>query len=398
MLLTALNAAEEHVMVWNSRVDLYDDKGKIVKVLNYGKLVQVSQFAKDATRYEVTIDGAKYNARKRFFKSIPEVVNLYKKKVLDLEAEVKKNNLRISNIDSDLVVRYIQSLELERDTSLAYMRITPVINQANNTQQVYRSFSTMLSVGKFKKLKRDWTKEVVKMTDEKSKLQADNRKYVVSISKLKSELSGFKNLGKLFVNAEANIDETLYVIRDGAQLYVKSKVKKVVGLGTVLNGHKHPKFNNWYDVSFEGENYLVSGKSVVEAAGYYKQLEANKITATLLIEQLDKEVAAQQFRLKLYQGVSRQLEADRFIQNGYGLAKNIVIPIDKDHTFTIKKPVADNVYVNSVRAATVLKNWRAEATALAQASLANQKKALDLKKNLVDIDAALKKMKQKLNP
>ena len=388
-LMTFGVIAEEHVMVWSKKVDLYNDKGKVVKVLPYGRLVQAFPFPTDATRYLVKIDDVEYNARKSFFKPIGEVVNLYKKRVLELEAAIKTNDLKISNIESDLVVRYVQGLELERDTALSYMRITPVIGQ-NNQQQAFRSFSVLLTVGKFNRLKKEWNKEVEKLTKQKADLQAQNRKSTLDIAKIKGELKSFENLAQLFGNED--IDQVLYVTQNEARLFQKNKVVKVVKRGTILRGVPHPRFANWYDVTHEGDNYLISGKMVHSARNYYKKLEANKIQASLLITQINAEVEAQQFRLKLYQGISRQLEADKFIQGGYGLAKNLVVPIDKTHTFTIRSPVADEVYVNTARASRVLKNWKAESTALSKASLENQKKVLELKKSLVDLDAAIKEL------
>ena len=386
-------AADEHVMVWTDKVDVYNEKGKLVAVFPKGKFLQVSPHSKDLSRYTIIIKKKKYNIRKRSVKSIGDVAIVYKKKILDFSAEINKNDLRFSNINSELVGMYVQGLELERDTSLSYMKVSTV-TRANGQIGQYRGFSTMLSDGKFKKLKKVWTADMAELFAEKAGIITKNQKYMNGILKLKRKIQNFENLGALLAvdSLPGNIDKQLFVIGRGAELYQKNKIVKLLKPGTKLMGYKHKKFHEWYDVRHDGDNYMVSSTSVVEVSLYKSLLASKIITLEYKITQLEQEVEMQQFRLKLYQGISRQLQADKFISNGYGLVKDLVVPIDKNRTFTIVSPAADRVYVNIVRAGKVLRIWKTEALDLVKKSLHNQKLMLSIKKGLLDLDVNLKKM------
>ena len=379
--------AQDFMMVWAKKVDLYNDQGRIVKVLPYGTIVQTKKFAKDETRYLIQFDGQEYNAKKAFFKKPIEVVAVYKKKILDFEAKINKNNLRISNIDSDLIIRYVQILELRRDTALAYQRLTPYLTKGGGAY--LRGYTSMLSEGKYKKLKKEWGADVEELYKEKAALQEEVRDCVLEISSIKDKIASFENLGGMIKPQEGPGSDYI-VIQDNAQLYIENKVVKHLKKGEVVLGRPHPKFNGWYEVISDKVKYVVSGKAIVKKSDYAKVLTNKLEVSKILITQLNSEIETQQFRLKLYQGVSRQLEADKFVQGGYGLAKNLIIPIDKDRNFTIKSPNADQVYINSVKADKVLREWKLEATELGQASLANQKSVLTLKKQLIDLENDIK--------
>ena len=375
-------SAQELMMVWSKKVDLYNEQGKVVKLLHNGQLVSVEAYAKDATRFSIEIDGVKYNASKKYFKKPADIVTIYKKSILDYEAEIKKNDLRLSNIESDLIVRYTEALEYRRDTALAYEKITSGLVNGTNTS--FRGFVLMLSEGKYKKLIKAWSKEVVKLEAEKKEIQTLKRKYYIAMEKLKYKIAEFENLGEM-VASKKNQGNYYLVISDNAQLYQNNKVVKNIAKGTSVLGRAHPKFSGWFEVIHEDKKYVISSKSLVKKSDFSKVLKEKMITARVLINQLNKEVELQQFRLKLYQGVSRQLEADKFVAGGYGIVKNLIVPIDKDRTFTIKSPTADRVFVNATKANKVLAEWKIQSQELAQASIKNQKTVLALKKQLIDL-------------
>ena len=388
MLFTFTVSGQELMLVWSKKVDLYNEQGQIKRILTNGQLVQVQNYVKDNTRYLISLNGVNYNAKKMHFKNPADVVTVYKKTILEYEAQIKKDDLRLSEIESNLIMKYVIALELRRDTALAYEKITGGFNNG----QAYRGFVQMLSEGKYKKLMKAWSKEVEELLEEKSGLQASKRKYFVAMEELKYKIGDFENLGEMLVEKQTKGD-MYYVIKDGAQVYLNNKIVKQVNKGVSLLARPHPTFGGWSEVIIDDKKYTMSSKSLVKKSDYSKYLKEKMITSKVLVEQLNSEVEIQQFRLKLYQGVSSQLEADRFLQGGYGVVKNLIVPIDNDRTFTINSPSADRVFVNSNRANKVLNEWKEEALNLTQGSLRNQKTVLALKKQLIDLQNDLNNFK-----
>lgn len=381
-------SGQELVMVWSKKVDLYNEHGQIKKTLNNGQLVQAQNYNKDNTRYIIVLNSVKYNAKKMHFKKPADVVTVYKKSILDYEAQIKKDELRLSDIESNLLMKYVNSLELRRDTALAYEKISGGFNNG----QAFRGFIQMLSEGKYKKLMKAWAKEVDAVLKEKSELQTSKRKYFVAMEKLKYKIADFENLGEMLAEKQSKGDMYL-IIQDGAQLYVNNKVVKQINRGETVLARPHPTYAGWSEVIVDSKKYTISSKALIKKSEYSKYLKEKMITSKVLVEQLNDEVELQQFRLKLYQGVSSQLEADRFLQGGYGVVKNLIVPIDKDRTFTINSPSADRVFVNSNRANKVLNEWKQQALALTQGSLKNQKTVLALRKQLIDLQNDLNNFK-----
>ena len=391
-MLTSFANAEQIMMVWAKQVDLYDERGKIVRVLNNGQLVQVENFAKDPSRFLVKFNNKTYNAKKAYFKKPADIVVLYKKQILEYEAKIKQDELELSNIESDLIVRYVQALELQRDTALAYQNVQPAYNQTG-PQGYFRGYTSILTQGKFKKLMKAWSAEVEKITAKKEEILVSKRKYSIAVEKLKYRIASFENLGEMFA-AKANSGNDYLVVQENAPLYVNNKVVKHLDKGDTVLARPHPKFANWYEVLVEKKKYVAPGSALVKKSDYSRIIKEKMINSKVLVAQLNSEVEIQQFRLKLYQGVSRQLEADKFVHQGYGLVKNLIVPIEKDRSFTIRSPKADQVYVNSVVASKVLKEWKANIAGLSAASLQNQKKVLALKKQLIDLEEDLKLFKK----
>ena len=391
LVFSSFANAEQIMMVWAKQADLYDENGKIVRVLNNGQLVQVENFIKDSSRYLVKFNNKTYNAKKVYFKSPADIIVLYKKQILEYEAQIKKIDLELSNIESDLIVRYVQALELQRDTALAYQKVLPTYNNTG-PQGFYRGFTSILTQGKFKKLMKAWTKDVEGITAKKEELMVSKRKYSIAVEKLKYRISSFENLGEMFAS-KANSGNDYLVVQEDAPLYVNNKIVKHLDKGMTVLARPHPKFANWYEVLVEKKKYVAPGSALVKKADYSRIIREKMINSKVLVAQLNNEVQIQQFRLKLYQGVSRQLEADKFVQGGYGLVKNLIVPIDKERSFTIRSPKADQVYVNSVIAGKVLKEWKEHIANLSTASLKNQKTVLALKKQLIDLEEDLKLFK-----
>ncbi|MCM8534165.1 MAG: hypothetical protein NE330_23585, partial [Lentisphaeraceae bacterium] len=201
-----------------------------------------------------------------------------------------------------------------------------------------------------------------------------------------------ENLGDMLAGKQVKGD--IYtIVQDGAQLYLNNKVVKQVKKGESFLARPHPTYAGWSEVIVDDKKYTIASKSLVKKSDYSKYLTEKMITSKVMVEQLNNEVELQQFRLKLYQGVSSQLEADRFLQGGYGVVKNLIVPIDKDRTFTINSPSADRVFVNSNRANKVLNEWKQQAQDIGQASLKNQKTVLALKKQLIDLQNDLNNFK-----
>lgn len=389
LLMFAFNVnSQELMLVWSKKVDLYDAQGQIKRILTNGQMVQVGEFARDKSRYSITLDGVQYNAKKIHFKSPADVVTVYKKSILEYEAQIKKDDLRLSEIESNLIMKYVTALELRRDTALAYEKISGGFNNG----QAYRGFTQMLSETKYKKLMKVWSKEVEEILEEKRELQEAKRKYYVAMEQLKYKIADFENLGEMMVDKKTSGD-MYFVIQDGAQVYSNNKVVKQINKGESLLARPHPRFGGWSEVIIDGKKYTMSSKSLVKKVDYTKYLKEKMITSKVLVEQLNDEVEIQQFRLKLYQGVSSQLEADRFLQGGYGVVKNLIVPIDKDRNFTINSPSADRVFVNSNRANKVLNEWKQQTLDLTEGSLKNQKTVLALKKQLIDLQNDLNNFK-----
>ena len=392
LVFTSFASAEQIMMVWTKDVDLYDEFGKIVRVLNNGQLVQVENFDKDPSRYLVKFNNKTYNAKKSSFKNPADIVVIYKKQILEYEAAVKKIDLELSNIESDLIVRYVQALELRRDTALAYQTVTPAYN-AGGPQGYFRGYTSILTEGKYKKLIKAWTQDVEEISAKKEEKLVLKRKYSIAVEQLKYRIASFENLGEMFA-AKANTGNDYLVVQNNAPLYENNKIVKHLEKGLTVLARPHPKFANWYEVIVEGKKYVTPGQALVKKDEYSRVIAEKMINSRVLVDQLNSEIQIQQFRLKLYQGVSRQLEADKFVQGGYGLVKNLIVPIDKDRSFTIRSPKADQVYVNSVVAEKVLKEWKEGITNLSTASLNNQKTVLALKKQLIDLEEDLKLFKK----
>ena len=392
LAFTTFASAEEIMMVWAKQVDLYDNNGKIARVLKSGQLVQVEKFEKDLTRYQVKFNNKKYNAKKVYFKKPADIIVIYKKQILEYEAEIKKSDLELSNIESDLIVRYVQALELRRDTALAYQTVAPTYN-GTGPQGYFRGYTSILTQGRYKKLIKAWSEAVEEMSAKKEKLQVSKRKYSIAVEQLKYRIASFANLGEMFA-AKANSGNDYLVIQEDAPLYENNKIVKHLDKGLTVLARPHPKFANWYEVLVEKKKYVTPGKALVKKSDFSRIIKEKMINSKVLVAQLNSEIQIQQFRLKLYQGVSRQLEADKFVQGGYGLVKNLIVPIDKDRSFTIRSPKADQVYVNSVIAGKVLREWKESIANLSAASLKNQKTVLALKKQLVDLDEDLKLFKK----
>ena len=175
-------------------------------------------------------------------------------------------------------------------------------------------------------------------------------------------------------------------------MFKDSKLVKNIGYGEAALGTEDTKNAGWFKILVDKKVYLVSGKDVKDKERYSKFNKANFSNAAYEVAYLEEQVEKLQFRLKLVNGISRQLEADKFVAGGYGVVKNYTIPIDKDRSFTLESPDATKLYINTTTAERVLKEWKQEALRLSADSLKMQKRVVDLKKSLIDYEKIIKSL------
>jgi len=388
VFVSCVLSAQDVVMVWNKSATLYSEKGRALLEVKTGTLVSVKIHPKDETRYLVTHKGKTYMAHKRSFRPLDEVTLAYKKTLLDLDGLEGKNNLRLSNIASELTVFFVQSLELRRDTAVAYQQSRSVVHNGNTV--FIPTYTTLLSSSKFKKLMKAWKVDVEKLNKEKLSLLAQNKKVFVKRSQVKGRLASMDSQLKKFAEDKVSTTMKLYVVKDNIPLFIENKVKKYIKKGMVLEGKVHPRHKDWYLVKSAGKVYNVAGTGVVVKDAYQNYLSSKTVSATKELESLAEEIQTMQFRLKLYQGITRQLEANQVTQNGYSQIKDLIVAIDKVQNFTIKTPHAMAAYLNVNKAKKVLAVWTEEVVELTQRSLNAQKRTLQLKKALLDYEKAKK--------
>ncbi|MCM8532921.1 MAG: hypothetical protein NE330_17260 [Lentisphaeraceae bacterium] len=393
ILLSFLFLAEafsvETVVVSVDKTQLYNEDGRALLELNQGEIVQAIVHPRDSTYYVLKYKGKRYNATRKSFKSVSDMVTFYKKSKIDLEGKAKQNEFRLSGIKSELHQMYVKAVELQRDTSISYRKVSSNLNGLATVG--YRS---MLSEGKLKKLLKQWAEDHTELMDEKKALLQENLKIELKNDQIDRKLSGFNAMLEKSISGSVEDRIKLYILKsEGAKLYKESKVVKYAKQHDVLEGKADSKHAGWFKVLYDGEVYRASGKEVVEVQDYYSHV-LNKMVATKYdINYLNEEVEFQQFRLKLYKGISLQLESDKFVAGGYGLVKNYIIPIKKDVNLTLESPDASQLYINSNRANRILRTWAKEANDLSMQSLGFQKKVVDLKKSLIDYENHVKELK-----
>ena len=379
-------SASEHVMVWTKTANLYNEQGRAMLVIQKGDLVEAVIHPKDRSLYVVIFKGKRYNAAVKSFRSLEDMVVIYKKILIDYQGVINRNNLRVSAIESDLLLLYVQSLELRRDTAIAYKKVS--YSGSGQGQVAYRS---MLRDGDFKKLMKVWSKEHSAMIFEKKGLASVNLRQTIAYEQAERKLSELGTLIKAFSEKGSKKYLSLYVKNSkGGRLYKNNVIAKYVPKGLIVQGVYDTAHAGWYKVLVDKVVYRASAEDMVVVSKYLEQLRSKKVAANFEVSYLKKEVESHEFRLKLYQGISRQLQADKFVAGGYGIVKNYVIPIDQNRTFTLTSPDANKLYINSHKAIRVLEEWKVESTELSKLSLSQQKRILDLQKADIDYTKVIK--------
>ncbi|MCM8537980.1 MAG: hypothetical protein NE334_18705 [Lentisphaeraceae bacterium] len=388
VLFTTNVFSVETVVVSVNKAKLYNDSGRALLTINRGDVVQAIVHPKDKSYYMVKYKGVRYNALKKSFMSILDMVTHQKKLKLELAGKVKQNNFRLSAIRSELQQMYVKALELQRDTSISYRQVTSNLNGLASFG--YRS---MLSEGRLKKLLKEWSKDHAELIDEKKSLIQENLKVELHNDQIDRLLSSFNGMLEDSVSNQMNNRLKLYVHRsEGAKLYQDSKVVKYIAQHEVLQGKVDTKHEGWFKVLYEGKVFRVSGNEIFEVNEYHDQILNKMVTTKYDVNYLNEEIEFQQFRLKLYKGIAIQLESDKFVAGGYGLVKNYVIPITKDFSLTLESPDADTLFINSNRANRILRIWAKEANDLSVQSLKYQRRVIDMKKSLIDYENSLKEL------
>ena len=112
--------SQKTMLTWGKHVNLYDRKGNVAKVLKQGFLLSAKEYSLDKSSYIVTYLGKKYQVSKDALRSPGDVELLYKRKMADQDALDRKNNLRLTQIENELLALYVTNLALKRDTALVY--------------------------------------------------------------------------------------------------------------------------------------------------------------------------------------------------------------------------------------------------------------------------------------
>lgn len=392
VLLSTPVLAQDVVMSWGYKTVLYSNKGRTLKELNKGTLVSVVTHPKDERRYIVTHLGKKYMANKTSFQSLDNVVLIYKKMLIDLDALEGNNKLRLSNIDSEMTLLYVKSLELRRDTAISYQRTIITVGQ-NGRSEYNSGYINLLSVSKMRRLMKQWDAAKDKLLAEKETLNLSNRKVFVKKVEVKQALAGLGDLLKEFTEGTGATTKSLIVLKDQTPAFVESEVKAYLKKGAIFEGEDDPQNKGWYLVRLDDKTICnVSSKNIVVKNNYKKYLAGKIITIGQELTEVAEKIEKFQFRLKLYQAVTRQMQVSRMTVSGYSPVKDLIVPIDKNRNFTIVAPNADRYFVNVSKARKVLKYWTEEAAEVGKDSLKAQKRQLFLKKSLLDYKRAQKKL------
>ncbi|MCH2208594.1 MAG: hypothetical protein MK132_22370 [Lentisphaerales bacterium] len=389
LLLTFNAYASDFVMVWKKSASLYNDQGRNVHNLTQGEIVEAIIHPRDSSLYMVKYQGKKYNTPKKLYKTLEDMAAYYKKRLIDLDGVLKENDLSISAKNSEMDLMYIKSLELRRDTAVSYRKI----NYINGIGHI--GYSSALSEGKFKKLMKEWEAAYKNASDAFRNGHLNKRNTLREKANIESSLANLDNVLKAFADGKKSRNETLFVKNEkGAKLFKENKLVKHLKFGESAIGTPHTKHPGWFKILVDKKVYTVSGEDVSPKIDYLSGVKSKKSATDYEIVYLTERVEKLQFRLKLVNGISRQLEADKFVAGGYGVVKNYVIPIDKDRTFTIESPDATSLYINSARAERVLREWTQEAQKLSHESLAIQKRIIELQKALIDYEKSIKLLEQ----
>ena len=382
-------SAADFMMVWKKNASLYNEQGRNILSLGQGEIVEAITHPKDRSLLMLKYKGTKYNSPASHYKTLDEMAAFYKKRLIEIEGILKEQQLEISVKSSEIDLMYVKSLELRRDTAISYKKVS----LSNGSS--YVGYRSSLSEGKYKKLMKEWEVSFQKVSSDFKKSHQLQRALMLEQDLIKGQLAGLDSKIKAFSEGKKPSHRTLFVAnKKGARLFKDNKLVKHLAYGETAPGVKDSKNTGWFKILVNDKVYLVSGEDVKDKDEYLKLNKSSFSKVAYDIVYLEEQIEKKQFRLKLVNGISRQLEAEKFVAGGYGVVKNYTIPINKDRSFTLESPDATKLYINTTRANRILKEWKEEALELSGDSLKMQKRVVDLKKSLIDYEKAIKSLSE----
>ena len=137
-------------------------------------MLSAKEYSLDKSSYIVTYLGKKYQVSKDALRSPGDVELLYKRKMADQDALDRKNNLRLTQIENELLALYVTNLELKRDTALVYQEA--VLRQNAQGQSFYTyNYRSLLSLSEYKRNLETWKTAFNKLAKEKKSLIKHNK-------------------------------------------------------------------------------------------------------------------------------------------------------------------------------------------------------------------------------